>query len=65
MWDNLSIYLNIILFHKLSQVEMSLKNYLTINQIKPCDNLMLKLKFFDSKLKSYQGLILVQREPIF
>ena len=35
-----------------------------LNQIKPCDNLILKSKFFDPKLKLSQGLILVQREPI-
>ena len=37
----------------------------TLNQIKPCDNLILKSKVFDSKLKFSEGLILVQREPTF
>ena len=36
----------------------------TLNQIKPRDNLILKSMFFDSKLKLFQGLILVQRADI-
>ena len=36
----------------------------TLNQIKPCDNLILKSILFDSKLKLFQGLILVQRADI-
>ena len=37
------------------------QNYHILNQIKPCDNLILKSKFFCSKPKLSQGLILAQR----
>ena len=37
----------------------------TLNQIKPYDNLILKSKIFDSKLKLSQSLILVQRKSTF
>ena len=54
---------------KLSQVETSVKNYLSklshINQIKQCDNLILKSKCFDSKLKLSQDLDLAQRKLTF
>ena len=36
-----------------------------LNQIKPYNNLILKSKIFDSKLKLSQSLILVQRKSTF
>ena len=42
-----------------------LQNCYTLNQIKPCANLILKSKFFDSKPNLSQGLISAQRKPTF
>ena len=73
LWVNMRL-LEIILEHtffitsypkwkRLSKITS--QNCHRLNQIKPCNNSILKSKFFDSKLKLSQGLILVQKEPKF
>ena len=39
------------------------QNCHTLNQIKPWENLILTSIFFYSKLKLFEGLNIVQREP--